>query len=186
MKRLLPMLVLLLFLTGCAGQSSQIDHAIELRTELLKCDGCKFDAVITADYGDKVHTFTLSCQTDAVGAVTFEVSDPESIAGITGTVTEEGGKLTFDETALVFQLLADGQISPVSAPWLFVRSLRSGYIAASGKDGEYTRIEIDDSYKESALHFDVWLDVSDRPVRAEIIWQGRRIVSLDVRNFMLL
>ena len=95
-----------------------------------------------------------------------------------------GGKLTFDGQALSFALLADEQVTPVSAPWLLIRTLRSGYLTSCGEEGGTVRVAIDDSYEEDALHLDIWLDENDSPQRGEILWQGRRILSVSVTNFV--
>ena len=115
--------------------------------------------------------------------MTFTVQQPEAIAGITGTVSATGGKLTFDKEALAFEWMADGQITPVAAPWVLMHTLRSGYLTSCGREGEILRMAIDDSYADDALHLDIWLDEQDLPKYAEILWQGRRILSIKVKNF---
>lgn len=186
MKRVLAVLMILLTLTGCTGGSDELDRAMGLRDALLKGNGCTFETVITADYGDKIYNFRMKCRSDSAGDVVFEVMHPETIAGISGTLSNVGGKLTFDDQALMFEMLADGQITPVSTPWLFVHTLRSGYVKACGKDGNGLHIQIDDSYKEDALHLDIFTNEKDMPIRVELLWQGRRIVSMDVENFTIL
>lgn len=155
-----------------------------LRDKLLSHE-CSFDADITADYGDKLHEFSVTCRSDTQGNLSFSVIQPESIAGITGTIEQSGGKLTFDDTALHFELLADGQLAPVCAPWVLLKTLRSGYLTSAGAEGELLRLTIDDSYAEDALHVDIWLDETDVPVRGEILYDERRILSLDVKNFVI-
>lgn len=183
MKRLMAMVLLILLLTGCSGDGGELDRAMALRSKLLAASGCSFDAVITADYGDKTYTFSVTCQTDAKGNVTFAVTAPETIAGISGAISDEGGKLTFDDAALGFELLADGQVTPVSAPWLLIKTLRGGYVTSCGMDGQQVRLSIDDSYEKDALHLDIWLDDQDIPRRAEILFRDRRILSLQIDNF---
>jgi hypothetical protein len=185
MKKLVSVLALVFVLAGCGGKHEDLDRAMVLRSKFLAAGGCSFDAVITADYGDKIHTFGVTCTADGQGNVTFTVTEPETIAGITGKLSGEGGKLTFEDKALAFELLADGQVTPVSAPWLFVKTLRSGYVASYGMDGEQLRISIDDSYEENALHLDYWLGEGDLPVRCEIVYDDRRILSLEVSNFTI-
>lgn len=183
MKRVLAVLFVMVLLSGCAKSDGEMDRVITLRDTLLKSSGCTFDSVITADYGDEVYTFSMQCKVDSLGNLSFIVTDPQTIAGITGNISSKGGQLTFDDSVLAFEMLADGQVTPVSAPWLFIQTLRGGYIKTAGPDGEQLRIQIDDSYAEEALHLDIWIDDRDLPLRAEILWQGRRVVSLDVRNF---
>lgn len=186
MKKWVLCLLLLVGLCGCSAESKDLERGLALRTNLLKASGFSFDAEITADYGDKLHQFSMNCQSDREGNVTFQVTAPETITGITGSITEEGGTLTFDDTALHFDLLTDEQLSPVSAPWILVKTLRSGYLRTVGREEEELRLTIDDSYDDDALMVDVWLDGKDLPKRAEIVYDGRRILTLLVKNPVLL
>lgn len=186
MKRLAVVAILLAMLSGCAETEEGLDRAMGLRAKLLGSGGCKFDAAITADYGDETRQFSVSCQGDTQGNVTFTVKEPETIAGITGTVSSNGGKLTFDDKAVAFPLLADEQVTPVSGPWIFLRTLQGGNVRSCGMDGELLRVSIDDSYEDDALRLDIWLDGDDLPVRGEILYRSRRILSLEVTNFEIL
>lgn len=185
MKRMGLLLILLLLLSGCASAAGEIERGMALRSRLLSAEGCSFDAVVTADYGDKLYTFSLSCEADSGGNLSFTVTEPETIAGITGQIGEDGGRLTFDDTALQFDLMADDQISPVSAPWVFLKTLRSGYLTSACMEEELLRLTIDDSFEDDALQLDIWLGDGDLPVRAEMLYDDRRILSLDVTNFQI-
>ncbi len=186
MKRWFVVLLISVLLVGCGSTQDEMGRAMAIRERFLQAEGCTFDAVVTADYGDKIYTFTLNCKADADGNLSFTVAQPETIAGIAGMISADGGKLTFDNKVLAFPMLAEGQITPVSAPWVLLKTLRSGYLSACGADGDGLRMAIDDSYQENALHLDIWTDNKDLPLRGEILWQGRRIVSVDVRNFAFL
>ena len=183
MKRAGMVLLLLIFLTGCSSASGEIERGMALRSKLLAAESCAFDAAITADYGDKVYTFAMGCKGDPQGNLTFTVSEPETIAGITGSISDSGGKLTFDDTALQFDLMADDQVTPVSAPWILLNTLRGGYLTSACIEDGLLRLSIDDSYDDDALHLDIWLNSEDFPVRAEILYDDRRILSLAVTNF---
>lgn len=185
MKRFAVLLLLVCLIAGCDREEKELERGLMLRDRLL-ASGCSFDADITADYGDILHTFSMNCRTDGQGDMAFTVTAPESIFGITGTVTREGGHLTFDDTALYFELLTDDLISPVAGPWIFVKTLRSGYLRAAGMEEGLLRLTIDDSYEDDALNLDIWLNDQDVPVRAEVLWDGRRILTLDVTNFTML
>jgi hypothetical protein len=78
----------------------------------------------------------MDCEADSQGSVSFRVVSPESISGITGSVDRDQGKLTFDDKALAFDLLADGQLSPVSAPWVMIHTLRGGYLSSCAESGD--------------------------------------------------
>lgn len=186
MRKLAAVIVLTLLLTGCTGAESELDRAAALRTKLLAASGCSFDAEITADYGEGLYTFTLSCVGDQEGGIDFTVRSPETIAGITGRVTHSKGKLTFDGLALDIPLLAEGVIAPLTAPWLLTKALRGGYITSAGAEGELLRLNLSDSLNGEPLSVDLWLDNENRPVRGEILHEGRRYLTLTVNNFELL
>ncbi len=185
MKKYGALILFLLFFTGCGSSPGEMERGLALRSSVLQASSCEFTTRITADYGDKVHSFSLECEADAEGNLSFTVTAPETISGITGSITEEGGKLTFDDTALQFNLMADDQISPVSAPWVFLKTLRSGYITAAGMEENLLRLTIDDSYADDALTLDIWVTESNIPVRGEILYDERRIVSMDVESFVI-
>lgn len=185
MKRLFCIMLILLLLSGCSANSGNMDRAIALRGNLQQKE-ISFDAAVTADYGDKIHTFSMMCQADVQGNLKFTVTQPETIAGISGMVAKGSGKLTFDDQVLAFDILADGLISPVSGPWVMVETLRGGYLTSCSQEGNLLRVAIDDSYEENALHLDIWIDDGDIPQRCEIYWQGRRLLSMDVKNFTFL
>ena len=183
--KILAVIFALLVLSGCEGKEAELDRAMALRTKLLTAS-VSFDAQITADYGDQTQTFSVYCEGDSRGNLGFRVTAPETIADITGRIEAGEGKLTFRDTILAFPLLAEGQLSPVSAPWIFYTTLRSGYLTSAGMEDDLLRLTIDDSYEEGALTLDIWLDSQNNPVRAEILYDGRRILTLNIQNFQIL
>lgn len=179
------LLALVFLLTGCSGKKDEIERGMELRARLLRAETCSFDAVVTADYGTAVYEFGMACETDERGDFLFEVTAPETISGITGGITREGGKLTFTDAALQFDLMADDQVTPVAAPWILLKTLREGFLTAAGMEGELLRLTIDDSYEDDALQLDAWLDEENQPIRGEILYDGRRILTIAITNFVL-
>ena len=182
---MLAAVLTLVLLTGCSNRDAALDRAMALRTELLT-SAVTFDAEITADYGDVLHTFSVYCEGDSEGNLGFRVTAPDSISGITGRIGGGEGTLTYSDTVLAFPLLAEDQLSPVSAPWVFYTTLRGGYLSAAGMEDDLLRLTIDDSYEEDALTVDVWLDEKDCPVRAEMVYDGRRILTMQIHNFQIL
>ncbi len=185
MKRLWGIPLILVLFNGCLGDNDQLDRAMELRADLL-CHDCAFNAEISADYGDELYTFGVHCQGDSEGNLGFEVTSPETIAGIRGSTSHDTGKLIFADTALEFPLMADDQVTPVSAPYLLLKTLRGGYVRSVGEENELLRVTIDDSYEEDALQLDIWLNGENLPVRAEILYDGCRILTMEVRDFQIL
>jgi len=183
MKRIAGILLIVCCLAGCANKNTQPDAAMELRKRLLEAQTCSFDATVTADYGDSLYEFTLSCEADNAGTLKFTVVSPESISGITGEISESSAALTFNDTVLAFPLLADGQMSPVAAPWVFLKALRGGYLSGCGKTDDGFLISVDDSYEEDPLHLEVYTDIQVTPVTAEIYWQQQCVLTMRIQNF---
>ncbi len=173
------------FLFGCKTSDNCLDKAISFRNKLLESNGCSFQADIIADYGEKVFEFSMSCAADKEGKVTFEVIKPASISGICGEITSQGGAITFDDQILAFQSLTDGQITPVNAPWILIKTLRSGYIRSCADTEDGFEISIDDSYEENALRLIIAFE-DDIPEDCEIFWKGRRILTVEIEEFSFL
>ena len=176
---------LVIFLTGCAGPNAPIDMALRLRNEIESSNGCAFETTITADYGEALYTFSMDCQTDSEGNLTFSVSKPESIEGISGRISSEGGALTFEDRVLAFQTMADDLVTPVTAPWIFIKTLKSGYIKGCDTTDSGFVISADDSYADGALHLQMVIN-GNVPVSCEIYWNGRRTLTMTVENFRYL
>ena len=174
----------MILLCGCTDDDA-MEQALELRSKLLS-SGCSFRAAVSADYGDYIQCFVMDCDADESGNVTFAVVDPDTISGITGKLSGEKGFLTFEDELLAFSMLTEDQISPVSAPWILVNSLRSGYLRSCGKLDSGYRLTIDDSYADRAMQVDIWLNDDGKPQGAEILWQGRRILTINIENFVFL
>lgn len=178
--------LVILIMTGCKGTPSELDAGLDLRGRILKASECTFTAEITADYGDQIHNFSLDCHSDSSGNVSFTVTEPETISGISGKLTGSSGSLIFEDTVLYFPMTADGQLSPVSAPWILMKTLRSGYLVSAGTEEGSIRLSIDDSFEEDALRLDVWLNGENMPEHADVLYDGKRILTIHVKNFVIL
>lgn len=181
-RRILPVL-LFLFLTGCSSNNDPTEKILSIRSNVMGSEEISFDAVITADYTEEIYVFGMQCVANDQGDIVFKVTSPEAISGLTGNILDDQGYLTFDDEVVAFQTLADGRISPVCAPWLFMKTLRSGYIkACSNEPGKMIAL-IDDSYYDHALQLEITFDESGNPCLAEIIWDQYRFITIEISNF---
>ena len=185
MKKLAALIIALVILSGCTGKRNEMDRAMNLRAALLGSEGCSFTAHICADYGDAVHEFTLYCEGRNNGDLGFRVEKPDTISGITGRFNGKEGALTFDDAVLTYPLLVDDQVTPVSGPWVFLKTLLGGYLTSCNQEEEYLHLTIDDSYEEDALQLEIWLNGSDIPVQSEILYNGRRILTMQIEDFII-
>ena len=149
--RLAAIFCVIILLSGCRGSEESLDRAVALRNRILRANGCNFTAIVTADYGEHIYVFKMDCEADRDGNLTFSVKEPATIAGITGKITGTGGAITFDDKVLAFQTIADGLVTPVTAPWLVMKTLRSGYLKDASETDQGFVISIDDSYAEGSL-----------------------------------
>ena len=183
--RLAAIFCVVILLSGCKGSGDSLDRAVDLRNRILRANGCSFTATVTADYGEQIYVFKMDCEADREGNLTFSVKEPATIAGITGKISGTGGAITFDDKVLAFQTIADGLVTPVTAPWLIIKTLRSGYLKDTAETEQGIEISIDDSYAEESLQLRI-RTVEDLPASGEIFWQGRRILTIVVENFSFL
>ena len=79
-------------------------------------------------------------------------------------------------------MLAEGRLAPISAPWVLLKALRSGYISSVGKEGEQWRLTVLDSYEEDALVIDVWFEDDWRPIHSEILFMGEKILTMTLSD----
>ena len=178
-------MITLVILTGCTGKRAEMDRAMNLRATLLGSEGCSFTAHLVADYGDAIQEFSLFCEGMNDGNLGFRVEKPDSISGITGRFRGEKGELTFGDVALALPPLADGQVTPVSGPWILLKTLLGGYLTACTLEDDLLRLTIHDSYEEDALQMEIWLNEENLPVQAEILYDGRRIVTMEIEDFQI-
>lgn len=162
-----------------------MEQALDLRQKILKAESCSFDTTIVADYGDVLYEFKMHCSIDKIGDLTFEVTQPATIQGIKGKISASGGGLIFEDKVLAFAPMADDQLTPVSAPWIFMQTLRSGYIEACGETEEGTMLRINDSYREDALQLTILLNEKERPIYSQIMWKNKKVLSLTIENFTI-
>ncbi len=180
MKKLVAA-ALALLLTGCAGADRGMEQAVDIRSQVLST-ACSFSVEITADYIDAREQFSMDCTWDPEGTLRFQVTEPEEIAGICGSVSGTEGTLDFDDTVLALPLMAQERLSPVSGPWVMMKALASGNLIACDSQEETLHLTLRDSYADDALDAEVWLD-GKAPQAAEISWKGRRNLTMEIENF---
>ena len=186
MKRFIGLLLIVVLLTGCGKENNAMEQAIKFRNSLLQSSTASFDAEITAEYEDILLSFKMNCVWNSADQMKFTVLQPESISGISGIIAQENGKIEFDEKALFFDVMADGTITPVSAPWFVLRAMSSGYIKGAGERDNGYIIQLDDSYQENALNINLQMNDECSPKFAEVFYNGRRVVSISFENFTIL
>ncbi len=173
--------LLILLMTGCAAQQGEMDQALKLRSRILS-EACTFTVRITADYIDSRETFTVACSHDPQKGLSFQITEPEEIAGICGSVDGREGTLSFDGAVLALPLVADERISPVSGPWVMLKALGSGNLLSCASQDDALCITVRDSYEDDALEAEIWAE-EGKLTSAEISWRGRRNLTMEIEDF---
>ncbi len=183
-KKALVSGMLCLLLTGCQGEQPPTQKALDLRTGLLNAGGCAFTAAIGADYEDRSYEFTVACTYHADGETVVTVLQPEEIAGIKAVISDHRASLEFEDLALDFGPMANGNVSPMEACRLLADCWTGAYISACGPDGDLERITYLDGYEDDQLTVDTWVD-GTVPVYAEVTYEGLRCITMQLTDFTL-
>lgn len=183
MKRIIAIFVFALFLVGCSNNNSKLDKALSLRTRIASAETCSFLASVTAEYDDQLYAFDMQCKSDNNNELYFEILKPDTIAGITGKIALSNGELTFDNEVLAFEWMIDNRLSPVAAPWFMLHVLKSGYIIGCGAEENGAYIQLEDTYGNEKVLIDLYTDQFNNPIRADILWNGKRGLSVVVSEF---
>ena len=173
--------IMTLLLSSCGAGNNGMQDALRFRTELTEHGGCSFLAQITAEVEERGYVFALqsSCG-DSETKLT--VVTPESIAGISATVTELNATLSFEDVALDFGRMDDVLTSPLYLPWLLHDAWCSSYIDCAGDDGGMNRVTYLWGSGEEELVIETWFSDSI-PVHAEIYRGERMLLSVRVEEF---
>ena len=120
-------LLLLLSFSACSRDVPAEERIGEIRAQYQQSEQ-RFQADITADYGEHVHQFRLHF--DSANA-SIEVLSPDIIAGITIALSESGTMLHFEGAVLDTGPLTEDGLSPLAALPMIVSQWKDGHIVAA-------------------------------------------------------
>lgn len=161
-----------------------MQKALELRTQLLE-QGCSFTAEIAAHLSDGTAEFTVACSCAPDGSVCLSVTEPASIAGITATVDADGEHAQFEDVALDFGLLADGQVAPMVLPQLLYGCWTGGYIREAGQDREALSAVYLSGFGEKELAVEQFFTPDCVPTTADFWFGTKNIATVTIRDFSI-
>ena len=172
-------------LCACNGQENTdpAQQALAFRQNVMQ-NICSFEAEISADFGDTVCLFTLSCIHTPGNGTQMTITAPETLAGLTATASEEGAKLVFDGAEAAFGTLEGLGLSPMTAPELLAEAWEAGYIQYTGLEDGLLHVTYLCGYDEDEYRADTWFQ-NGAPVRAELSCDGYMAVQIDVTDFNL-
>ncbi len=181
----MPLLAAGALLSGCSREArSEVQEALDFRTALLAAERCAFSADVSADFGERVCDFTLSCAYEPeADRAELTVSAPESIAGISAAVEGAEAQVSFDEVSLELGTTAGGHLAPLRLPQLLGSAWAYGYVEAQAKEGDGWLVSYRLGSDEEALLCQTWFTAQMTPVAAEIYSEGLCVLRAELENF---
>lgn len=183
MKRLIALFVFVVILCGCSENDARLSAVDQLRHMISQGSGVSFDAQVTAYYPDGEFTFSLRCDCEIPEKMDFRVIAPLSIKDIGGSIDLSGGSIKFDEVVLGFPLVSQYSLSPVCAPWMFIRALTDGYVRSSIRDDGGVFMVLVHALEGEEFRFDIKMSDKEIPESCEIYFDGQRILTLLISEF---
>ena len=177
LKKVLPFFCLCMLL-GCSfSRTAETDEA-GIRTQYQDFVEATMRAEISAEFPDYVSTYLLDYSYQKDGESRITVVEPESIAGITVTLSGESPILSVGETRLETGTLDEDGLSPISALPRLMRLWQSSAaeVEAVKENGEDCLLSV---YKENdCVYRTLFSRASYRPIRAEIFSAGECVLRV--------
>lgn len=174
--------VLCLCLTACAAGP----EAPEVRVRALRrpfSDGAKVQgrAVLTADYGERVYTWTVAIDGSAqAGSMTVE--EPDNIAGTVLQWSDGSTSLSCEDVTLETGPLSD-RLSPADAIPTLLSICQSGQVLECGWEDELLYAKLSHPTEEG-INALCWFG-EDTLRRCELTEEGKTLLTLDFSDFTL-
>ena len=162
-------------LTACRAEQTAEERVLEIR-ELFLTTTQHFSAELIANYGDRVHTFTLRFDSKAS---TLEVLAPEIIAGIVIEVSESGTMLHFDGAVLNTGPLTEDGLSPLAALPTIVYHWKEGYITGTHYEtfhGTQT-VVMTTAVSDRVQHMTWFNRETGIPIKSELLQDGILVLT---------
>ncbi len=179
MKRVLPFILCLFLLCGCADDGrAQLAQFVSI---VSSSENISFTADVSAQYDDKTAKFTLSYAQTKDGA-SVSVVQPELLSGIKAHLSGDELSLEYDGARLDIGALDDAELSPMSSLPLIVRAMRDGHTEISWVEGDMiaARLVPSDDYVVT-----LWIDSSLTPRSAEISYKEHTVVMAEISDWVI-
>lgn len=187
-------LTISLLLTGCGRTekgNSPMDLALAIRQDYLAADGCDAVLEVTADHGQRVHTFGV--EVTVCGKETnLTVIEPEEVAGIRARLDGDQAGLGFDDVILDTGLLDDSGLTVLGALPTLLEAARSGWIDScvreelDGADTLHVICRDPAVERGTGREQHLWFDTDSHALlRGEVLVDGRRVIFCCVTQFTL-
>ena len=180
--KILTLTALCLLLTACHSSASTPEAAVrELRRSFSDGAQVQGRAVLTADYGERVYTYTVSIDGSAQ-AGTMTVEDPENIAGTVLQWSDGSTRLSCEDMTLETGPLSE-HLSPSDAVPVLLEACQTGELLECSWEEELLCAKLAHPSRGGTAALCWFQDGALR--RCELSEEGRTLLTLDFSGFSL-
>lgn len=187
-------LMMTLVLTACSGAARADDpqeQALAIRAAYLTADSYAAKLDVTADYGQRVYTYSVDV-TVTGGESVLAVTAPAELAGITARLVDGESQLEYDGAVLETGPLSADGLTPLGAVPALLECVRSGFIDNCGVErlGERDTIRVlcrdPERPAGQGREITLWFDVADHTlIQGEVAVDGHRVVLCEFQEFVM-
>lgn len=176
------LLLTLLLLTACGKEDTSPTAEIQRQYSLIST--AQMEAEVTFHNSDEERSFTLQCDYTPEKSEVM-VTAPETVAGVSATVTGEEMILNYDGESV--SVGDKSGLSPFAVLPQLLRAVGSGYVLEEGNEtlGEIPccRLVVDTTMGGESVQCSVWIDEELLPRYCEFATDGKTIMSVQMLAF---
>jgi hypothetical protein len=176
---------------ACQGrQPLGRDPSAAIRLIYAEAEACSIQAVLTADYGDRVTVFQVLYTYRKNGDDTVEILAPPEVAGLRAVLSKDGSALEYQGVSLETGSLPGLGIAPVEALSGALTALREGHQTAWGREKFRATPSVTLDFATRAGETEItrrfWMEEkTGLLLYAEVSVDGRRVLSIEVETFFM-
>ena len=177
-KRLFIALLFAVILSQNACGNSESTDARMTKIQAAISAASKITAVadIRADYADRVYDFQVRFTgTEAAGEIAIQ--KPESLAGVTVRVSDNGAKLIYDGAELETGELGN-DLSPVGIIPMLINEWKKGFTDFTVKE-KHGMLTMSTTLPGGAIQKTWFEDENNLPKRTEVVASGRTVLTVE-------
>ena len=171
----------LLLLPGCGAREARLEESFQtFRKAVTETENIRFQAAVTADYGESVSEYTMNASYDG-RQTSVELISPELLAGVKATAQRGETSVSYDGVILGAGPLDREGLTPVSAIPVMLDAMANAYVELLWWDGDDLAARL---YVGEDSVLTLWMDGARlTPTAAEIAAAGKTVVTIRIEGW---